>query len=467
MKTDVIMNVNEQNPNSIFPGIPTTTPITGVETTAPETPVKVDKTTISTLGKSEAEAALLSLSSSNPLLVPPSSNIADFNDFFSSDGAKLTISGDAATKVAMLAEQKNHEIISAILDGWLENIRKLAKEYEDKINSPQYQDWIKTQSPDYHAAIQRATAEETKVAVMSTPEYQSWVLSQINPAQIQVPQTALTRNETLSVGVVNGLDNYVKNTSPIDATTALTAGFVVASTIIGVGALAAPVTDTINQNIPMINPMHDQWAYISPLVPSNMAAELGLIGALFATGALYRAKLDNLAEAAGTGTKPMKLDDAKQYAEKIIATINSPGFKYFADGALINKMSGSEALTEARKAELLAIVKLVMLSSALALIYKVEAQKNSSQEFLSMIRGDPSLGDVIFKAGDIRAKLVNEMRKNLASLQDPAERTRILEALGEYMGTDPSEEALSSLHSVFEGLLSTTPYGERVTKEHV
>lgn len=460
------MNVSEQNPNNVA-GTPFTPTVTGVETTGVDTTPKVDKSTISTISKSEAEAEAAYLASSLPVLTPPSTDIANFSQFYASDGSTLELSGEAATLLAMSVEEKNHQIISTMLDGWLENIRQLAKEYEDKINSPLYQDWIKTQSPDYHAAIQRSTSEETKVAVMSTPEYQAWVLSQMNPALIQVPQTAFNRNESLAVGVVNGLDNYVKNTSTVNVDTALTSGFVAASTIIGVGVLASPVTESINQNLPTINPIQDQWAYISPLVPSNMAAELGLIGALFATGAMFRATADNIAQAAGTGEKPVQMDYAKQYAEKLLAIVNSNGFKTFVDGTLLAKMQGAEGLTDARKAELLAIVNLVLLSSALALINKIEVKHNTSQEFLSSIRGDPSQGDIIFKEGDVRTKLIAEMRKNLGLIADNNERNRILDALGEYMDTDPSEKTLTEPHSVFEGLLSTTPYGERVTKEHV
>lgn len=463
MRCNIMLNVNDQNPNNVYPGIAPVTPPVGVESTAPAAE-KVDSQTISTISKSEQEAQALVYNSANPALIPPTVDLGNFSELYGSDSSKaLAISGsakDAGIQFAMAAEQKNHDIIMKILDGWLDNIQKLKKEYEDKINSPQYQQWIKTQSADYTANLNLTNA------VTSTPEYQAWALSQITPNPAQVLQPAFSPKEALNVGVINSLDNYVKNTNPADSTNAITAGFVVASAILAVGAVGNPVVDPVQSNI-ATDPLKDQWAAVSPLVPSNMAAELGLIGSLFTVGIIYQATVANIAEKAGTGNKPHKLDFAQAFAEKMLTLTGSPQFNLFVQGALVNKMNGSEALTDARKAELASLVKIVMLTSALGAYYKIEAGKNTEQEFLSMIRGDPSLGDIVFPAGDVRAKLVQAIRKELNNLTDPAERTRILEAIGEYMGKDPKVDALTDPQSVFEGLLDTTPYGERITKEHV
>jgi len=454
-----MLNVNDQNPNNVYPGIPTTTPLVGVETIT-DTPVnKVDSTTVSTISKSEQEAQSVIYNSALPTLIPPTVDLGNFSDFYGSNSSTLSISGtDAGLQFAMATEKKNHDIIMKILDGWLDNIQQMKKDYEDKINSPQYQQWLKTQSADYTATLNLTNA------VQATPEYQSWVLSQMNLNPLQVP--AFSHNEALNAGIINSLDNYVKNINPADSTNVITAGFVVASAILAAGVVGNPIVDPVQSNLP-VDPLQSQWAAVSQMVPSNMAAELGLIGSLFMVGVIYQATASNIAENAGTGDKPHKLDFAKEFAEKMLTLTGSPQFNLFVQGALVNKMNGSEALTDARRAELSSMVKIVLLATALAAYFKIEAGKNSEQEFLSMIRGDPALGDIVFPEGDVRAKLVQAIRNQLNNLTDPAERTRILEALGEYIGTDPKIDSLIDPQAVFTGLLDTTPYAERVLKEHV
>lgn len=151
----------------------------------------------------------------------------------------------------------------------------------------------------------------------------------------------------------------------------------------------------------------------------------------------------------------------------MLKLVASPSFSQFVRGSLVDKLNGADTLTDARKDELASILKAVLLSSALATHYKIEAGKNTSQEFLSMIRGDRNLGDIVFPDTDVRAKLIKAIQTQLDNLSDPAERSRVLEAIGEYMDTDPSTDKLLEPQSVFQDLLTTTPYADRLSKEHV
>ncbi|EFB40486.1 MULTISPECIES: hypothetical protein [Parachlamydia] len=462
------VNVNDQDPNQVYQGVPTqsTTQVGPVSSTtsAPTTQA------IDTIQPSQGTKEQTLIDSANPVLVPPIVNLNNFAEFYSSNSA-LKISNnpsDLAIQVAMQIEQKNHEIITNMLDSWIENQKKLEKEYNDKINSPAYQEWIKLQSADYHAAIQRSTEEQTQLAVMATPEYQMWVLSQMSPAQLQAPEAAFNRDQALKVGVINGLDNYMASSPSVDSEQALSGAFVASSAILGASLLATPVTPELTTDPISYNPIQDQWQYVSPLVPSNMAAELGLIGGLFAAGVMYRATLNTISDnAGGGGSKPLNLDFAQKYSEQMLKLVASPSFSQFVRGSLVDKLNGADTLTDARKDELASILKAVLLSSALATHYKIEAGKNTSQEFLSMIRGDRNLGDIVFPDTDVRAKLIKAIQTQLDNLSDPAERSRVLEAIGEYMDTDPSTDKLLEPQSVFQDLLTTTPYADRLSKEHV
>ncbi|MBS4167399.1 hypothetical protein [Parachlamydia sp. AcF125] len=463
------VNVNDQDPNQVYQGLatnPVTTTQVGQITSNSSLPAIEPKDTIA---PSEAAKEQILFDSANPVLAPPLVNLNNFAEFYSSNSAlSSSQQGDnLGIQVAMQIEQKNHEIISNMLDGWIENLRKIEKEYNDKINSPAYQNWIKTQSADYRAVIQRETDEATKLAIMATPEYQTWVLSQLSSTQIQISQAAFDRDQSLKVGIINGLNNYVDNPTAVDPEQALSAAFVASTAVLGASLIASPVTEMTTDPV-SYNPIQEQWKFISPLVPSNMAAELGLIGGLFAGGVMYRAALTTISEHAGGGNgKPLKLDFAQKYAEQMLTLAASPSFNQFIHASLINKVEGADLLTDARKDELSSIVKTVLLSSALATYYKIETGKNSSQEFLSMIRGNSNAGDIVFPETDIRSKLIAAIRTQLDSLGDPTEKSRVLEAIGEYMDTDPSTDKLLEPQSVFEDLLTTTPYADRLSKTHV
>lgn len=299
--------------------------------------------------------------------------------------------GAIAAATGMQVEAKRHEIVTAMLDHWLADLQKTAQENK--------------------RADEKRTIEKLDIAYHEIKRSQ---------------------------------ENQPDSTFPIFAV-----GFI----ILGGGihqALAPDASMTTTQTNPIFN-MSSQ--IIHPIMP-DMRAELGLIGAIFATGIQYFT-VAQIASNSAEGKGPLKdAAFAKGYAENMLALVGSGNLNNYIMAIVSQNIPGEKETPAHRALELVAMVKVILLSSALAMLYQVEAGKMTGAEFAAMLSGN-----IKFELGDLRANLVLSIKSHLKLLA-PQEQAKLLTSLLEYFDGNPSLDALGDPSKVVNNVFSALPRGE-------
>ena len=319
------------------------------------------------------------LSSQFPVLTPPQAA------YSSNNHQTANIEGAGALKM----DQARHDIVTAMLDSWLESIQKTAE--------------------------QNKRIAEKKV----------------------IEKLDLAYQEFKRQGARESDGNF-----PL---------FVVGLIIVGTGIHQSILPDPTLGTVQM-NPVVSMYNHVAIPVMGDMRAELGLIGAMFSAGIKYF----TVAQAAAEGSSE-KLKDgafAKGYAENIIGLISSNSFNQYLMAIVVRSIPKGQTLDPKRSSELVAMVKIILLSSALAMLYQVETGKMKGAEFAGMLSGT-----IVFPEADIRSRLIDLIRSHL-KLMNPKDREKTLTALLEYFDGDPSIDSLADPSKVFAGLYEALPRGE-------
>jgi hypothetical protein len=262
--------------------------------------------------------------------------------------------------------------------------------------------------------------------------------------------------------LASAAENYVNrvnsgNSDAIERLPFMAASIVIGATFIGEAFSAADFSRVTAIDATSFEKMTEQAAAaINPAIQ----ADVSLIAALFMTQLINQTTLDNIAGGNKTqGDRNLKF--AKKYIDNVLDLV--AGKKVVVDGVeirmggnqeldrwlramVINKIPGSDAMKEARKDELVAVVKIVLLASALAIYYKIETGKITGKEF-----GDMVSQELTFPEGDPRIELIGYMRQYLAKLP-VGESGKLMEALSDYMDQDPDVEGMLKPDRVFAGL---------------
>lgn len=329
---------------------------------------------------SQAEQVLVLqylLNAQSPQLIPPSS-IEAGNDTSS-------VGSVSSLRFMSSVEEKNHELISSILDAWLDSIKRIAEEQKaDDIKKRQ-------EKTDLNHQIQG--------------------LSNINAAYRASEDYASDPNFN---GITLGI---------IITGTGITEAMMVNSA----GPGANPVQDMANRTL-------------APL--SN---DLSMLMPVFCMCAVYQTSLQMVGDV-GKSEGPKNLDFARQFAENMIGIINSSNFQSFLNVLITANAARGNPVGPDRMNQLMASLKLVLLSSALAMVYIAEAGKMTDVEFQAMLNGT-----MTFPGDDIKSKLLSAMQTQLNAMA-PADKAMILSALSSFFNGNPSLDQLSNPATVFAGL---------------
>lgn len=206
------------------------------------------------------------------------------------------------------------------------------------------------------------------------------------------------------------------------------------SEIPGLATIKDLVTSSINLN----------------LIPSDMRAELGLIGAVFASVLFYPAISGALATTGIADEKTFNLAFAKKYAKQVSKLVESPEFENFA---LVVLFKG-KAVDPAEAKTLLATMKLVMLFTALALVYRVETGHVIGDDVKGMMDGITKLPE-----GDPRLEIVEHIKQLLGLL--PGNGEMLKELFYKYFDSTPTVEHLLEPSRLVKGAVEIHDY-ERI-----
>ena len=303
------------------------------------------------------------------------------------------ISGAVAASVAVQVGKTQHEIITAMLDSWLASIQRIAEENK--------------------------RADEKRV----------------------IDKMAVAHRVNKQVEAVQPNDNF-----PI---------FAVGLIIVGTGIQATMIPDQVIGNV-QFNPVVNMYNKVAMPVIADINVQLGIVGAIFAAGIQYFT-IAQMASGSAEGKAAKKdIAFAKGYAENMLGLVASSSFNQYLTAIVAQSVPKDKALSPQRSIELVAMLKIILLSSALAMVYKAEAGKMTGTEFAGMLSGN-----IKFEQGDVRASLITQIKTNL-KLLSPKDQERFLITLLEYFDGDPSIDTLADPSKVFAGIYGDVPRGELV-----
>lgn len=292
--------------------------------------------------------------------------------------------------VVLRASAKFHEIATAVLDAWSESIKKMADERLKKEKDPD-------------------------------------TIAKINDERQQ------------RLGLVEGFKTfYAKEVERDNNNNIDTLSFVTSSIVLtGAGAvIGAGVVDVASTSMVAVTPQVESLGSLAAqtvgMFPGDSRAELGLLGALMMNGAFYAANADQIADKQGGKV----VDDktlAANYASKILKLVNGDQLESMIRGVLGDRYDASNS----------AMVKCVMLSSALAAMYKAEAKWITGQEFTDLVKGNME------PKSALEAQLVQTMLAELSKM-GPQQQETVLAALGRYMDSNPKFESFFDIGKMLD-----------------
>lgn len=417
---------------------------------------------ISSLEVSTAKVEQLSLGAGTPHLAQPSFYISNLNTLTNiglSTGGLEGVSKEEGLILIDIAEFTNsideakHNIIMSMLNKWAESI----KEEEKKV----YQDVQR--SYKQYLDIQKETIESAYVTKMSPPEFRVYTQSSNNfEGWVQtlspVEKSHVYKYDTLS-GIekgVNGYREYLQENGPSAAAPFIMATMAIGSSLLG--TYVAQLSGVVKAGAhAAVNPIVTAVIQTSkPLLDMGTAA-LGFLGTVFASGVVYQTS-DQIALNVGRlAPKEMNFRFAQKYAKNLMGLIESPDFKRFLTASVIGLVRDGKQMSAADTQQLVRGMEVILLFTALAIVYKSETGKITDQEAGEMVSGKLNVSDDPIKTGLKDMILARVSDHKLGKLEQP-----LLNGILEYLNGDPNFDELFDVHKVFDGIRQTDALTEAI-----
>lgn len=369
------------------------------------------------------------------------------------DGSMLMIN---LTAFQMSIEEKYYEIVNSMLDKWSESIKKIEEQARSERESPGYLNWLNNQRFDMfeEQLASRDATWDLRTIATSTESYKEWIKT-LPPLERTQELNAENRYRIL-MGMDKAVGDYQL---AVQDNSAQVIPFVMASFAIGmtfmnefVGLLSGAIHASLQTGVNVILQAVKEMA--APLLELNLAA-LGYFGALFAVGLLYQTSDQIALNVGGKSSKEVTVKFAKEYAKNMIQLMKTPDFNLFLNAALVIHIKDGKSLTDPEKKQLSSAMKLVLLSVALAVIYKSETGKITAEEFGAMLSNKIPVEEDPIKA-QLKAMILESVQ-DLGSLKQP-----MLDAVISYLNTDPDFDEMFDVYRVFEGIRQTDVFSDEV-----
>lgn len=377
-------------------------PVTGPTSTAgPKAKIGFSSQDSISASELAALAMMLTSNAQYPILFPP----ADPNNVGSIGSVQN------GSSIVQLSNQY-HKACMSVLDSWSESIQKQADAAKAFEKSPA------------HLAKIDATRKDNLRLLDSVKDY---------------------ADQMKTDGQTQGLG-------------ALTGALMITGAFLGVIATGIVVASTkfIESVSPQVNFAVNLATQATANLSDDFRAQLGLIGA-WAMGSLMNfSTIETIADKQSGKAVDDKLL-AEKYGLKTMELINSNQLNLFIEGMLANRTENGKPITEERKSELSAVLKLIMLGSALAAIYKSKTGKITGQEFSDLINGKMK------PDGDLEKQIVATI-KDLIEQLNPSEKDKVLYALADYMESDPKLKNFFDVGNTFDDVNETLAQGPDVSK---
>jgi len=361
------------------------------------------------------------------LLVPNAGSDKVLAVFLTSDASKL----DA------LQQQLENSAIKSMLDSWNRNLDQIAEQVRNLIKSPAYQAEL----------AQRLHGDDKQVAA---PAFLS------NLDRIRETQRSESPADDDSRVVT------VAFTAAVMVGGALALGSFEVTTTVG-GISSAPMTASFE----IIEKLQTVMPQLQDLIPYIN---------LMVTPLLYFTSLDTAISNIKSKEHHSNATAAQTFAKEAIKIASDPAYVIVT---FVNKMEGAEKFTPEHKKQLAAVLKLILTSVALSLLYSVEVGKSvdgkfwgmEPQEFRDLLNGNIPIGDPnkenLTETQRLKLTLVALIKAQLDALPDAKQKEAIIAVLFEYLTTPREIKTMLDPAKVFHDVLAHLAESESEGVNHL
>lgn len=324
----------------------------------------------------------------------------------------------AAIQSLLSSATLRSDIINDMLDKWMENLREIDEENKKRINSSEY---LAQQQIRIHGLHPVAGA----------------IVQNAVDALNQIVSHKIDNRPSTNYAEQKASDEMVVETAMV---TSIVAGAVALGVVSQVSAEGT--VSGFFANAPQM------ISQVDPTLPQNVVANSIMMINLMVAPLIFFKSWDAAVGNVGQKAEKTNMQLAEGFAKETI--------KIYGDDVLLlgilSKVAGAETLPPEARSQLIAMIKLVLTVHALALLYIAEAGKVSPQEILGMLKGE-----IAIPAGDLKATLIKMIKNSLQDLS-PAARARALEAVFEYLDSEPSFKEMLKPAEVFHHVLDTSAF---------
>ncbi len=361
-------------------------------------------------------------------------------------------------KFAMSIEEHSHDIKMSMLEKWIDSIKEI-DELRRRDAIEDYKKILTDQNYD-QKDINQTTAKiaglspyQAAIAITGSEAYQAW--AETLPPLEKTQELNKANNYVMNAALLEGTNNYLDRAKSGEATAIpfVMASLAIAATfmadyvsMIG-GAVETAAQGSVSAVLQGVNQVG------APILEQNLAF-LGFLGGMFAVGTMYKTG-DQVALNAGKAPKEeVDKQFAREYGKNIIALIEDDDFNGFVNSALIVHVKDGHTMPADQRAELQDAIKLVLLSVALAAIYKAEHGKITQEEFYGMLSDERMTKD-----DPIKIQLKGLIAAYVAKLTTL--KSSMVDSILEYLESDPELEEMFDVTKVFAGIRETESFTSR------
>ncbi|MEX1012647.1 MAG: hypothetical protein WD595_05440 [Waddliaceae bacterium] len=394
------------NGNAINGDTPNVDPTMGVSPSAEtqEEAKFVNPALLSSIMQSQAQEILENLTASSPQIASPQ-------------------------QISALMSSAENNIISKMLDSWLDNIEEISKEKraeeERRIQNPAFRELLREEiaSPEFSAA--QGLHEWTR----------------------DLPP--ISRNDNLYSNLIEGTKNYLSESDPKDAIPFMVAGLVISAA----GIADVMLVDTVSTQGVAANPIVSISQHAAEMVHPAAQSEMLLAINLFVTGLVYQAASETISGAANSGKPPVTAEFAENFARATISKVNGNEINQYLMSMLSQRME-TGAITPERAQNYVTMAKLIMLAVALAVSYRAETGWLTGEEFAGIVSG--KIGIPEDQAAGEAQRLFQELLRELP----PSMREAVLNGLMSYFDSNPDFDQLLEPQKVYSQIYSRIPQAD-------
>jgi hypothetical protein len=402
--------------------------------------------TTSTIEKSEAIASLSSLFAAEiPVLSPPNSQ----DNVLALAVAAITGSGQSLTDFFIAMSQKQSEVADRMLDTWQQNLTEIAAQIQQLINSPQYiaLQQIKIegdQTKGSVSGIQGTTSANAAANSLASSVDRLQVLERL-PATANIDASNASNQSTDSLAI------------PLTAIVMAGGAMTLVSGIETVASAQALNTHPFASGVEMVSKLQQ-------IVPQISVSDMIPMVNLMMMAPIYFRSFEEATSNFKNNEAVNYTKVAQNYAKDVVKMVADPTF---ISQTIIGSLDSTTSLAADDQNRLTRMLKLILIGTALSLLYSSEVGKVQNNQFGGI---EPEeLRDLLLgNLNDMPSRLeptqntlyqtlVSQAKNELAML-NLTDRSYAVQVLFDYLGNSRDLNSMLDPAKVFHETLAASQY---------